>query len=62
MLVGGACFFGYGLNAERHAEIRERLDARDRAIEMEEPITESLTLSATLPDVPVEPRTQPDKA
>lgn len=62
VLVGGACFFGYGLNAERHAQIREELDARDRAVEMEEPITETVTLSATLPDVPVEPRAQPDKA
>lgn len=31
VLIGGACFIGYGMNAERHAEIRAALDARDQA-------------------------------
>jgi GPH family glycoside/pentoside/hexuronide:cation symporter len=29
VLIGGACFFGYGMNAEKHAAIRAALDARD---------------------------------
>lgn len=55
VLVGGACFFGYGLNAERHAKIREALDIRD-AQGLESSIIEQLTGSQTLPDVSVEPR------
>ena len=35
VLVGGAFFFGYGLDAGRHAEIRAALDLRDAAIEKE---------------------------
>ncbi|OYW91646.1 MAG: hypothetical protein B7Z13_12050, partial [Caulobacterales bacterium 32-67-6] len=31
VLIGGACFFGYGMNAEKHAAIRAALDARDQA-------------------------------
>ena len=55
VLVGGACFFGYGLNAERHAEIRKALDIRD-AQGLESSIIEQVTGSQTLPDVSVEPR------
>jgi len=29
VMIGGACFLGYKLSAERHAEIRRELDARD---------------------------------
>lgn len=29
VLLGGLCFVGWGLSAERHGEIRRRLDARD---------------------------------
>ena len=42
VMLGGACIFGWRLNAERHAEIRTALDARDRAFD-EAPIIESLT-------------------
>ena len=31
VLVGGACFFGYKLDGDRHASIREELDRRDAA-------------------------------
>jgi hypothetical protein len=29
VMLGGACFLGYGLGAERHAEIRRQLEERD---------------------------------
>ncbi len=29
VMIGGACFLGYKLSAERHSEIRRQLDARD---------------------------------
>lgn len=32
VLLGGATFLGYRLSAERHADIRRRLDARDAAL------------------------------
>jgi Na+/melibiose symporter-like transporter len=32
VMVAGACFIGYRLSAQRHAEIRRELDARDAAI------------------------------
>ena len=35
VVIGGLSFFGYRLDAKRHAEIREALDARDAAIENE---------------------------
>lgn len=31
LMLGGACFIGYKLSAERHADIRRQLDARDAA-------------------------------
>nr|QQZ51331.1 MFS transporter [Phenylobacterium glaciei] len=40
--VGGACMIGYKLGAERHAEIRRDLDARD-ALYDSAPILESVT-------------------
>jgi GPH family glycoside/pentoside/hexuronide:cation symporter len=40
--LGGACFVGYKLSAERHAEIRAELDARD-ALYDEAPVLEGLT-------------------
>jgi Na+/melibiose symporter-like transporter len=40
--LGGACFIGYKLSAERHAEIRQELEARD-ALYDEAPIIESLS-------------------
>jgi Na+/melibiose symporter-like transporter len=41
VMLGGACFIGYKLDAKRHAEIRAALDARDEAIEA--PVLEGLT-------------------
>ncbi|HUO11698.1 MAG TPA: MFS transporter [Caulobacteraceae bacterium] len=35
VVIGGVAFFGYKLDAARHAEIRQALDARDAAIEQE---------------------------
>jgi len=35
VMIGGVAFFGYRLDAKRHAEIRQALDARDAAIEQE---------------------------
>ncbi len=32
VMLGGACFIGYKLNATRHGEIRDALDARDGAM------------------------------
>ena len=45
VMLGGACFLGYRLSAERHAEIRRELDARD-ALYDESPIVQSLTAGA----------------
>jgi Na+/melibiose symporter-like transporter len=42
VLVGGAFFFGYRLDAQRHAEIRAALDLRDAAIEQES-VADALT-------------------
>jgi GPH family glycoside/pentoside/hexuronide:cation symporter len=42
VMLGGACYIGYGLDSRRHGDIRAALDARDA--EMTEPtILESLT-------------------
>jgi Na+/melibiose symporter-like transporter len=32
VLIGGACFFGYRLDAQRHSEIRSALEERDNAL------------------------------
>jgi GPH family glycoside/pentoside/hexuronide:cation symporter len=48
-MLGGACFIGWKLDATRHGEIREALDARDAAFN-EASIIESLT---GLPAIPV---------
>jgi Na+/melibiose symporter-like transporter len=42
VMLGGACFLGYKLGAERHAEIRRQLDERD-ALYDETPVVEELT-------------------
>ncbi len=42
VMIGGACFIGYKLGAERHAEIRRQLDERD-ALYDEEPIIEAVS-------------------
>ncbi len=47
-MLGGACFIGWKLDAVRHGEIREQLDARD-AQYTEAPIIESLTGRPAIP-------------
>ncbi|HEY1753116.1 MAG TPA: MFS transporter, partial [Caulobacteraceae bacterium] len=47
VLVGGAFFFGYPLNAKRHAEIKAALDARDNAIQ-EEALADALVGDADM--------------
>ena len=42
-LIGGAAFFGYKLDARRHGEIRQALDARDALAMVEPSATEGLT-------------------
>jgi GPH family glycoside/pentoside/hexuronide:cation symporter len=42
VMLGGACFIGYKLSAERHAEIRRQLEERD-ALYDEAPIIESVS-------------------
>lgn len=44
VMLGGACFLGYKLSAERHAEIRRQLDERD-AVYDESPVVEGLAPS-----------------
>jgi len=42
VVIGGACFVGYRLDAQKHAEIRAALDERDAALERES-LADSLT-------------------
>jgi Na+/melibiose symporter-like transporter len=42
VLLGGACFLGYGLTAAQHADIRRRLDERD-ALYADAPSVQALT-------------------
>lgn len=46
VMLGGACFVGYKLGAERHAEIRRQLEERD-ALYDEAPVIETLTAEGT---------------
>jgi GPH family glycoside/pentoside/hexuronide:cation symporter len=48
VMLGGACFLGYKLTAERHAEIRRQLDERDAAYN-EAPVIEGLTGEPGIP-------------
>ena len=43
VMLGGACYIGYKLDARRHGEIRAALDARDAAAPAEPPILAGLT-------------------
>ena len=43
VMLGGACFLGYKLSAERHADIRRQLDARDAAAYDQSPVIQGLT-------------------
>ena len=47
VMLGGACMIGYGLGAERHAEIRRQLDERDALFD-QPPILESVTAAAAV--------------
>lgn len=51
VMLGGACMIGYKLGADRHAEIRRELDARD-ALYDEAPIVESVTGEAAIATPP----------
>ena len=42
VMLGGACFLGYKLSADKHADIRRQLDERD-AVYAESPITQATT-------------------
>jgi len=42
VMVGGACFLGYKLTAQRHGEIRAELERRD-AVYDEAPVLQSIT-------------------
>jgi Na+/melibiose symporter-like transporter len=44
VMIGGACFLGYKLSAERHADIRRQLDERD-AVYDESPVVQALAPS-----------------
>lgn len=48
VMIGGACFLGYKLTAERHADIRRQLDERD-ALYAEAPVIESVTSAGVRP-------------
>jgi Na+/melibiose symporter-like transporter len=60
--IGGACFLGYRLTAERHAEIRRQLEERDASLADdhvfydEAAILESVTTEPGVPTVLVEPK------
>jgi len=60
--IGGACFVGYKLTAERHAVIRRELEARDAALADDQPfydeaaILESVTTEPAIPTPLVEPK------
>jgi GPH family glycoside/pentoside/hexuronide:cation symporter len=45
VMLGGACFLGYKLSAERHADIRRQLDARDAAF-TDSPVVQGLAASS----------------
>jgi len=54
VLLGGVFLFGYKLDADRHAEIRKALEARD-ALLGQPAVIESLTGAGTLPGAVIEP-------
>jgi GPH family glycoside/pentoside/hexuronide:cation symporter len=53
VMLGGACFLGYKLTAEKHAEIRRQLDERD-ALYDESAIVQSVSGTSSEPAVPAE--------
>jgi len=55
VLLGALCCVGYRLTAERHAQIRKDLDAREAAF-MEAPILQAVTADAHVTPQPPPPR------
>ena len=53
VMLGGACYIGYKLDHQRHAEIRAALEERD-GLPMESPIIESLSGAQALPTAAAE--------
>ena len=47
VMIGGACFIGYKLDAHRHAEVRRQLEERDAQYD-EAPVIETLTGEVTV--------------
>ena len=47
-MLGGACVIGWRLDAQRHGEIRAKLEARDAALEDEGLLGEALALRPSL--------------
>ncbi|QUD89747.1 MFS transporter [Phenylobacterium montanum] len=54
VMLGGACYFGYKLDAKKHAQIRAELEARD-ALAPEPAVLETLSSAAGLPSTAIEP-------
>ncbi|MDR3509319.1 MAG: MFS transporter [Caulobacteraceae bacterium] len=54
VMLGGACYIGYSLDAKRHAQIRAELDARDALIP-EAGVLETLSNATGLPSTAIEP-------
>jgi Na+/melibiose symporter-like transporter len=54
VMLGGACYFGYKLDARKHAQIRTELEARD-ALAPEPGVLETLSAAAGLPSTVIEP-------
>ena len=54
VMLGGACYIGYKLDARKHAEIRAELEARDAQLP-EPAVLEALSSAAGLPSTAIEP-------
>lgn len=54
VMLGGACYIGYKLDAKTHAQIRAELEARD-ALLPEPAVLEALSGAAGLPSTAIEP-------
>jgi Na+/melibiose symporter-like transporter len=54
VMLGGACYFGYKLDARKHAEIRAELEARDALLPVPG-VLETLSAATGLPSTAIEP-------
>ncbi len=54
VMLGGACYIGYKLDAKTHAQIRAELEARD-GLTPEPAVLEALSSAAGLPSTAIEP-------